>query len=207
MSILRALGLKTSRLTDAASFSAFQAEQAVFVAQRSAYGYPRARVGRGREAIMFEKAFNEQMDICRWEGLAATLSDIMILAEYRLRPFAGSRSADLRDALCAVYDQCLDGQDVPPHRQDWDDAKQSFRLRIEELSLQPELPMVAVAQNSWDVMFHRLPIVKKIREWDKPQVYASFRLWMIRYVEDLDRALDAGAVAASLLSDTAVRET
>lgn len=198
----RILGLSAPRITTRADFARFMQEQAIFTTQKFAYGYCQKRVGRSQIKLMLEEDFQIRMNVCRWDGMAAILSDQLVLCwnrcSHHLTPADLPR---LADSLCHLYDEILDAQPPQPHRAEigWGDMKARFRSRMAALRTAPEDDLVDIMAGSWKTIFDLLPLHRDICDWDHDKIYGSYRLWMIRNVEEIDKCLVPAQVAAALL--------
>src|SRR5688572_19889224 len=73
------------RIASADSLAAFLGERSAYIAQKSAVDYCRGKTGLASFALFTERPFQEALDVCQWESVAAVLADLMIVTEGRLR--------------------------------------------------------------------------------------------------------------------------
>lgn len=199
MRLLDVLRLRQRPITDAAGFCRFMAEQAAFTAQKFAYGYVRKRAGRSAEALVTEDPFIAVMDVCRYDGTAVLLGDLLVLAEHHLRSHAPPADPRLHAALCAVHREALRGIGLPAHRQDWGDVLAAFPARLAEAQAAPPQPLATVTRPGWQALYDRLPVPEAMRRNDHAILDASFRLWVTTFHDTLVGRVDAAAVAGALL--------
>ncbi len=203
MRLLDVLRLRQRPITDTVGFRDFMAEQAVFTAQKFAYGYVRKRAGRSAEALVTEAPFIAAMDVCRYEGSAVLLGDLLVLAEHHLRPHAPPADPHLHAALCAIHRGALKALGLPAHRRNWADVLNAFPTRLKEAQAAPPQPLTVVTRPGWQALYDRLPVPEAMRRNDHAILDASFRLWVTTFHDTLVGRVDAAAVAGALLRATA----
>ena len=178
----------------------FLSERAAFVAQKSAVDYCRGKTGLFSFQLFAEKPFIDALAVCRWETFAATLGDVIILAEGALRPVAGGEAAQVAESLAALYRQSLLGFPLPQHRpQGWDDAVGAFRLRFDAATHAPPRIAAEVAMHSARRLFETLPIHPSMREWDEEIVHGSVCFRMVSVRQEMERRFDKPALIRELV--------
>jgi hypothetical protein len=194
--------LRPAPIGSAGALQAFLQERASLIAQKCAIDYCRGKTGLASYALFTEKPFLEALDVCRWEAFAAVLGDLIILVETALRPHVGpDRREGLCEALIGLYARILASMPVPAHRaQGWDDAAESFALRLRTASAGAPRQALDVADHSARRMFDTLPIHSSYRELDEEIVYGAVRFRMIAVNQELQRRLAPGTLAAELLA-------
>ena len=193
--------LRPPRIATVAALESFLQERASLIAQKCAIDYCRGKTGLASYALFTEKPFLEALDVCRWESFAAVLGDLIILVETALRthvePSAHER---LGDALVEMYARTLSSMPLPAHRTAWDPEVHSFTLRLQAASADAPRQALDVADHSAKRMFDTLPIHSSYRELDEEVVYGAVRFRMIATNQELQRRIDAAALAGAMLA-------
>jgi hypothetical protein len=179
--------LRPERIATSDALGTFLQERASLIAQKCAIDYCRGKTGLASYALFTEKPFLEALDVCRWEAFAAVLGDLIILVETALRPHVGpERREGLCQALIGLYARILASMPAPAHRtQGWDDAAESFTLRLRTASAGAPRQALDVADHSARRMFDTLPIHSNYRELDEEIVYGAVRFRMIAVNQEL----------------------
>lgn len=178
----------------------FLEERALLVAQKCAIDYVRGKTGLASYALFTEKPFLDALDVCRWEGFAAVLSDLMILTEGALRPAAAAQQTRLRDALIALHAQILNRAPIPTHRQDgWGAALVEFRERFTTACLRAPQAALGVADHSARRVFETLPIHSSMRRLDEEVIYGAVRFRMVAVNQELRQRLAATELVGQLV--------
>jgi hypothetical protein len=185
-------------ITDRAALTALVDEHASHLAQSSVYAYCRARTGFMAPKLFDEATFVEGLDIAKWEAFAAGLSDLLVVVEGLLRAHLPADPQARADIFQAVYDEILDAHDVPAHRLDWADARESFARRIAWGVAGAPRTANDVAEGMGRVVFEFLPIHENMRRPDEEMVLNSVRFRMVRTMEDIAVRLQTAPLAASL---------
>jgi len=183
----------------------FIEERAALIAQKCAIDYCRGKTGLASYALFTEKPFLDALDVCRWETFAAVLGDLLILVETHLRPHvAVEQHAGLCEALIGLYSAALAALAMPTHRDNWDEARESFVLRFKKASLGRPQQALDVADHSAKRLFDTLPIHINMRELDEEPVYGAVRFRMIAVNQELQQRLRAAELIKQLLADQKV---
>lgn len=195
--------LRPAPIATADALKTFLDERAAFMAQKCAIDYCRGKTGLASYALFTEKPFLDALDICRWETFVAVLGDLLILVEGYLRPHvAAGQHARLLEALNGLYLAVLAPLPLPAHRMHgWDDARESFAVRLRAASIAQPRTALDVADHSAKRLFDTLPIHISMRELDEEPVYGSVRFRMIAVNQEMQRRLRAADLARQLLAD------
>lgn len=197
--------LRPSPITTVDSFRTFLGQRAALIAQKCAIDYCRGKTGLSSFALFTEDTFIKALTICRWEAYAAVLADLLILSEGYLRPHtAPSAHTQLCEAIQRLYPALLLSQEQPEHRlEGWSDVIESFGERLAAASAAPPRPTVDVADHSARRLFDTLPIHASMRQLDEEVVFGAVRFRMVAVSQEMQRRVDAAAVAKELLSGVA----
>jgi hypothetical protein len=192
---------RPERLATADALKVYVQERASFIAQKCAVDYCRGKTGLASYALFTEEPFLKAFDICRWEAFATVLGDLFIIAEGQVRDEIRPELRDrLCDALIELHRRVLAETLLPVHRQDgWDDVMGAFTLRMQAASRGQPQRALDVADHSAKRLFDTLPIHFSMRELDEEVVYGAVRFRMISVSQEMQRRMDAPALAQSLL--------
>lgn len=179
----------------------FLEERALLIAQKCAIDYCRGKTGLASYALFSEETFLKALDVCRWEGFAAVLGDLLILAETHLRAEAGAqRRMQLRDALAGIHSEILTAAAAPAHRaQGWQDVIASFAARLEAASAAAPRPAVEVAEHSARRLFETMPIHSSYRELDEEVVFGAVKFRMVAVNGEMAQRMVPADLARALL--------
>jgi hypothetical protein len=184
-----------------AGLRTFLEERALLIAQKCAIDYCRGKTGLASYALFSEETFLKALDVCRWEGFAAVLGDLLILAEAHLRAEAGAqRRAQLRDALVGMHSEILTSAAAPAHRaQGWHDVIAPFAGRLEAASAAAPRPAVEVADHSARRLFETMPIHSSYRELDEEVVFGAVRFRLIAVNGEMEQRIAPAPLVSELL--------
>ncbi|MBM3564844.1 MAG: hypothetical protein FJX42_01875 [Alphaproteobacteria bacterium] len=179
-------------------------ERAAFLAQKVAIDYCRGKTGSFSHSLFKEKPFRDALEVCRWESFAATLADLLILAEGVLRPRAqiegGDSAKRVADALAAMYPSILADYPLPTHRagKDWSDVEAEFAIRFAAARNAASGEPARVARHSAGRLFATLPIHTSMRELDEEIVHGAVLFRMVAIHQELTRRADPPALVRAL---------
>lgn len=200
--MLRAL-LRRQRHRPVASAQAlglFLDRNASLIAQKSVIGYCQVKSMLPVNELLREKQFADAFEVSRWEGYAAILADLVVVAEGHLRPAIRGRDAALVEPLLRVFVDTLASHPMPIHRlQGWVDAVDALRARLLRVQLAPPATIAQIAQSSAERLYATLPIHESLREPDKPAIMANVQFMMVGLAHEFESQLDAAALAAELI--------
>jgi hypothetical protein len=178
----------------------FLDRKASLIAQKSVIGYCQVKSMLPVNELLREKRFVDAFEISRWEGYAAILADLVVVAEGRLRPATQGRDAALVEPLLRVFAETLASHPVPVHRpQGWADAADALRARLLQVQLAPPATIAQIAQTSAERLYATLPIHESLREPDKPAIMANVQFMMVGLAHEFESQLDVAALAAELI--------
>ena len=203
----RLFGARAARVKTAAGFQHFLSSNASFVGQKTVTEYCQAKAGRMWAQLATEAPFIEGLTRARWEGYAAVLEDVVVIAEGFARPFAGGRAPELGIRLFRLFADALDAQGRAPHRPEgWQDVIERARPRLAAAHLaEPVRPFVA-AQIGGHRMFEALPFHPAVRRLDEPMIVNSVAFQLVAFLDRMRRECDGAAVTADLLASDTVAD-
>lgn len=188
-------------ISSAAELRNFARQRAAFIAQKVANDYCQAKTGAFRNQLYTEKAFLDALDVCRWEGFAAVLSDVLLSIESFLRPYSDGREAILAERLFAMYQAILLDDPLPPHRPNgWEDVFERVRPRLMGAPLAKARSPAEIALDSGHRLFEALPIHVRYRELDEEMILGAVQFQMLAMWEMMQQRLRAPAVVGDLIA-------
>ena len=107
----------------------FLDDNAAYIAQKCAYAYCHARMGKLAYDALREPYFQNKMEVCRWEGYAVILSDLVLGAAFWFQERLGAQTPPTKE-FEKLYRDVLALHPVPPHRKDWRERQKAFERRI-----------------------------------------------------------------------------
>ena len=106
--------------------------EAAYLAQKSVIDFARNELGSLSAQAFDDRRFLDKLAVCRWEGFAATLGDMVALAHAQLLDAGAPRPA-LDGRLGDLYAAIRAGHPRPDHRaQGWDAEIAALRKRLIE---------------------------------------------------------------------------
>lgn len=168
------------------------------VSQKCTIEYCRAKAGTFWDKLFGEPSFQAALGVCHWEGYAAVLADVVVVAEGYLRPHAPDLPR-LSGWLTEAFSAGLATYPVPAHRPEgWGDVEQALRLRLAAVQLSPVQPVHLVGQTSGNRIFEVLPIHPSLRRDDRELVRNNVRFGLCRSYEDMKQRVDPARVVRVL---------
>ena len=200
--MLRAL-LRRQRhrpVDSAQALGRFLDRNASLIAQKSVIGYCQVKSMLAVNELLREKQFADAFEISRWEGYAAILADLVVVAEGYLRPASEGRDAALAEPLVRVCAEILASHPKPIHRPEgWVDVVDALRARLLRSQLAPPATIAQIAQTSAERLYATLPIHESLRAPDKPAIMANVQFMMVGLAHEFESQIDTAALAADLV--------
>jgi hypothetical protein len=186
------------RIGDLHRLEELVASETARLAQKSTTGYCRTKAGLNVELLFKEKGFLELVEVCRWNGFAVTLADMLLILEGFLRPVAeaSGRLAPL-DAWLLDFHARHIGQYVHPERS-WDADRDEMRQRLARARLAPPIPAANVGFDSAKRIWDWLPVHPRLRVDDFELVQNCLRFGHVSFRQELERRVDPAAIVAAL---------
>jgi hypothetical protein len=174
--------------------------EAAFLAQRSIFDFARNELGNLSPHAFADDRFHRKLAVCRWEGFAATLADMVVLAHAHLLQ-NGIDRATLDRRLGDVYEAILLGHPVPEHRRDegrdWQGDIAILRQRLAARPAGPAHPQ-ADAEVTGGKVFDTLPFPPRDPRENRMVLANAFAFGLIAFNGRLRRLVVTPAMAAEL---------
>jgi hypothetical protein len=171
--------------------------EAAHLAQKSVIDFARNELGSLSAQAFDDKRFLDKLAVCRWEGFAATLADMIVLAHALLieggvpKPVLDARLGDLSAATLAAHPR-------PDHRtQGWDAEIAALRKRLADRPAGPATPQ-AYAEATGAMVFNTLPFPPRDPVENRMVLANAFAFGLISFNDRLRRLLVVPAVADEL---------
>lgn len=187
-------------VSDTAALDSFICGEAAYLTQKTVIGYCRVKAMLDYDKLMTEPAFRDGQDVCRWEAYASALGDVLIVVEGHLRPEHQSERVRLADALAARYDRLIDIT-LPPHRQDWQDAKTAFAARFATARQTEATPPDKVIGGTARLIYDLVPIHERLKREDLVVIRGDLRLHMLAAHAAMLKRFRRDDLRAALLSE------
>jgi len=189
--------LPAPKVRSLAALQQFLDSEAAYLAQRSVIDFARNELGSLSAQAFDDPRFQAKLAVSRWEGFAAILADMIVLAHARLsetsvpRPLLDSRLGDLYATIVA-------GHPRPDHRaQGWDAEIAAMRTRLAERPVGPANPQ-ADATATGSKVFDTLPFPPRDPVENRMVLANAFAFGLISFNDRLRRLLVAPLVADEL---------
>ena len=173
--------------------------EAAFLSQRSVVDYARNELGSLSAQAFADPRFQDKLAICRWEGFAAALADMVVLVQARLVTADGDSARAVIDArLGDLYVAVLADYPAPEHRaQGWDAEIAGLRSRLALRPVGPASPR-AFAEATGGMVFEMLPFAPRDPIENRMVLENAFAFGMISFNDSLGRHLVVDALRAAL---------
>jgi hypothetical protein len=173
--------------------------EAAFLAQRSVVDFARNELGSLSAQAFDDQRFLDKIAVCRWEGFAATLADMVALVHARLVTGADdSARSVIASRLGDLYAAMLADHPIPAHRaQGWDVEIAGLRSRLALRPAGPASPR-ALAEATGSMVFDTLPFAPRDPVENRMVVENAFAFGLISFNDRLARRLDAPALRGAL---------
>jgi len=180
--------LPKPKLRSLAALQQFLDGEAAHLAQRSVIDFMRNELGSLSPHAFADPVFQAKLAISRWEGFAATLADMVVLAHAQLLEGDVPR-ATLDARLGDLYSVILASHPVPKHRpQGWNADIAALRTRLAERPAGPANPQ-ADAQATGAKIFHTLPFTPRDPVENRMVLANAFAFGLIAFNDQLRRLL------------------
>lgn len=173
--------------------------EAAHLAQKSVIDFARNELGSLSAQAFDDQRFLDKLAVCRWEGFAATLADMILLTHAQLLE-SGVAKQVLDARLGDLYAAILAGHPRPDHRtQGWDAEIAALRKRLADQPAGPANPQ-AYAAATGAMVFNTLPFPPRDPVENRMVLANAFAFGLISFNDRLRRLLVAPAVADELRS-------
>jgi hypothetical protein len=199
LSFLKAF-LPTPKVRSLAALQQLLDSEAAFLAQRSVIDFARNELGSLSAQAFDDPRFLAKLAVCRWEGFAFILADMIVLTHARLLEAGVPR--DLLDArLGGLYRVILMGHPPPDHRaQGWDTEIAALRARLAERPAGPANPQ-ADATATGSKVFDTLPFPPRDPVENRMVLSNAFAFGLISFNDRLRRLLMVAPLREELMSN------
>lgn len=162
--------------------------EAAHLAQKSVIDFARNELGSLSAQAFDDRRFLDKLAVCRWEGFAATLADMIVLTHAQL--LDGSVPRQVLDArLGDLYAAILAGHPRPDHRtQGWDAEIAALRKRLADRPAGPANPQ-AYAAETGAMVFNTLPFPPRDPVENRMVLANAFAFGLISFNDRLRRLL------------------
>jgi hypothetical protein len=192
-------------IVSAEALGVFLDQNAALIAQKTIYGYCAVKTMLPLPELTREKQFSDALEISRWEAYAAALSDMIMVAEGRLREAAAGRPYDLAERLTGLFETILNRHPAPAHKAGgWAADTAAMRQRLTTAQLAPPMAMADIVLTCAERIYATLPIHERLREPDKPAIVANVQFMMVGMAHRFDTEIDSAAIVADLMGATRV---
>lgn len=162
--------------------------EAAHLAQKSVIDFARNELGSLSAQAFDDQRFLDKLAVCRWEGFAATLADMVVLAHAQLltaevpRPALDARLGDLYAAVLTSYPR-------PDHRlQGWEPEIAALRKRLADRPDGPANPQADAAATG-AMVFNTLPFPARDPVENRMVLANAFAFGLISFNDRLRRLL------------------
>ena len=192
--------LGAPKLDDGPSLERFLGRQAAFVAQKTAIDYCRVKAGRHERETFADPDFLAALEHCRWQTFAASVADVIALAEAWLRPHAPQSEAVLADALARIGAGILTSADAPAGERETLDAMRDrlpSLLAARQMSPAPGAHQLPLESES--PLLATLPIHPDQRVGETPAIRGALRFHIVSTQQEMERFFDPASLVQKLL--------
>ena len=198
LSFLKAF-LPTPKVRSLVALQQLLEREAAHLAQKSVIDFARNELGSLSAQAFDDRRFLDKLAVCRWEGFAATLADMIVLTHAQL--LEGSVSKQVLDArLGDLYAAILAGHPQPDHRtQGWDAEIAALRKRLADRPAGPANPQ-AYAAATGAMVFNTLPFPPRDPVENRMVLANAFAFGLISFNDRLRRLLMVAPLTEELTS-------
>ena len=184
--------------------SRFVETRCKWISQTTLIGYVKTRAGTRYLSLFEDEVFANSLNIAKWEIYLACLSDMSVYATAAVGKAADATEEELNamalyiyKTALGIYMTALGNDDIPPERpQGFDDVREIFKTRINEITWQEAPVGEAPFLGSMDALFEWAPIADELKKFDTVPVKNSMRFKWKRLRDILGTLLDADSVLA-----------
>jgi hypothetical protein len=198
LSFLKAL-LPAQKVRSLVALQQLLDREAAHLAQKSVIDFARNELGSLSAQAFDDQRFLDKLAVCRWEGFAATLADMVMLAHAQLLESGVSRQA-LDARLGDLYAAILTGHPRPDHRtQGWNAEIAALRKRLADRPAGPADPQ-AYAAATGAMVFNTLPFPPRDPVENRMVLANAFAFGLISFNDRLRRLLMVAPIRQELMS-------
>ena len=180
--------LPSPKVRSLVALQQFLDREAAHLAQKSVIDFARNELGSLSAQAFDDRRFLDKLAVCRWEGFAATLADMVVLTHAQL--LEGGVPKEVLDArLGDLYAAILTGHPPPDHRaQGWDAEIAALRERLAEQPAGAANPR-AYAAATGTMVFNTLPFPPRDPVENRMVLANAFAFGLISFNDRLRRLL------------------
>jgi len=191
--------LPKPKMGSVAALQQFLDEEAAYLAQRSVIDFVRNELGSLSAQAFADPRFQAKLAVSRWDGFAAILADMIVLAQARLET-VGVPRATLDTRLGDLYVAILADHPVPDHRAEgWDLEIARLRARLAARPPGPVSPQ-AYAEATGAAIFKTLPFAPRDPAENRMVLCNAFAFGLIAFNDRLKRLLVVGPVRDEIVA-------
>ncbi len=179
-----------------AELAAFVETRSKYVAQRTLFGYVKARAGTRYVSLFEDETFAASVDAAKWEVYLACLSDLAVYAAAAVGRGAPSGAGDLDGLALAAFRAGLSADELPAQRRGgFAGDERAFASRVDSISW-PRVPAdETVFAGSLDALVYWAPVADELKRYDVEALRNSMRFQWKAVRDQLAARLDAESVA------------
>ena len=179
---------RTRPITTREQLISFLDDNAAYIAQKCAYAYCHARMGKLAYDALKEPYFQDKMEVCRWEGYAVILSDLVLNTALLFQERLGANAPPTKE-FEQLYRDVLALHPIPKHRKDWCERQKAFGRRIAsamDMALKNRpLSVKQIASVGGKALFDLVPMGQIFKDNDKEIFFSTVRLCQMNADDDL----------------------
>ena len=175
--------------------------QAAFIAQKGIYEYSRARSGHYSKVLFREAGFIEAVEIARWSAFPLGLAMAAEVVDSALRRAAPALRG-VTDAVEAATLKVFDRYPVPEALgvRKWQELREALLVRLGYLKMHGPKRALDISGPYEESYFGLMPIHEKLRKPDFPTLGNYLRVSICNIYDELNKRMDAEALAKQLNS-------
>ena len=167
----------------------FLDDNAAYIAQKCAYAYCHARMGKLAYDALKEPYFQEKMEVCRWEGYAIMLEDLLLNTAFWFYECLITKMPETKE-FENLYRDVLALHPIPSHRKDWRERQKAFDRRITFALKNRPLSIKQIADVGGKALFELVPMGQIFKDNDKEIFLSTVRLCQMNADDDLRARCD-----------------
>lgn len=186
---------------DKSELADFIDQNAAFLVQKGMFEYSSARAGHYAKVLFSEPEFREQADRSRWQAYPLGLAVVGEVAEGILRPHVGDGRRAALDALTGVVLSVFDRYPLPPGvaQNEWNEARSRLAHDLDLVGTHAPKHAKDIPDRIAEPYFALMPIHESLRGRDFATIRNYLRVSTCNIHDELEKRIDAPAVAKSLL--------
>lgn len=131
-----------------------------------------------------ESFFQQKMEVCRWEGFAVILSDLLLITAFWFKDQLGKQAPSALE-FAKIYGEVLAKHPLPEHRKNWDEPKKTFQRRIDVALKNRPLSVKSVAEVGGRALLKLVPLGDLFKDHDSDIFLNTVRLGEMNFERNL----------------------